>query len=208
MVFEERVGVASRDDLALVEDEDGVEGDDGAEAVGDAEDGAVEVADDVLDAGVRVRVDGGRRLVGDEEGGALEEGAGEAEELGLARGDVGPALADLAVEREAGERDARERRGDGAVAAAREGSRFERTVPEKRVAAWGTRARWARSVERGRLATSRPSTAIVPRATSTTRKRPLTRLLLPAPVRPTTPQRWPAGTAKETPWRTRPLDVG
>ena len=87
-------------ELALVHDEDGVGGLNGAEAVGDEDAGAAgdHAGEGEADAVFGVGVDGAGGLVEDEDGGRVGEGAGEADELLLAGGEGGAAFADGLVE--------------------------------------------------------------------------------------------------------------
>mmetsp|Transcript_35370 Transcript_35370/g.119738 ORF Transcript_35370/g.119738 Transcript_35370/m.119738 type:complete len:203 (+) Transcript_35370:238-846(+) len=78
------------------------------------------------------------------------------------------------------------------------GSRFDRTVPENSVAACGTTATPRRNTASGSAATSTPSIRTRPPARGASRSSAVTSVDLPAPVRPTTPQRLPGATAKDT----------
>mmetsp|Transcript_9688 Transcript_9688/g.24848 ORF Transcript_9688/g.24848 Transcript_9688/m.24848 type:complete len:296 (-) Transcript_9688:710-1597(-) len=100
VVLQQVVGRVVLSDGTAVHDGDAVVVDDGVEAVGDGEDGArVELrADGRLDQVVGGEVDGGGGLVHEDEARALEQHAREAEQLHLARREVGALLAHLCVE--------------------------------------------------------------------------------------------------------------
>ena len=87
------------DDAALVDDVDAVGVDDGGEAVGDDEHGAVgaELVECILDEAFGLAVEGRGGFVEDEDGGVFVHGAGDGEALALAAGEFGAALADDGV---------------------------------------------------------------------------------------------------------------
>ena len=84
------------DDLAFVEDDDGIGLEDGVEAVGDGDGGTSlhELAGGFFEQGFGFRVERGGGFVEDEDGRIFEEGAGEGEALGLSAGEAGAAFAD------------------------------------------------------------------------------------------------------------------
>ena len=79
---------------------------------------------------------------------------------------------------------------------------FSRTVAEKRKLSCGTKPTAPRSVSSGIPRTSWPSTKRVPGGASKSRGRRETRVLLPAPVGPTTATVVPAGTTRSMSRRT------
>lgn len=87
------------DNAAVVKDKDFVVVDDGLQSVCDCDDCAVaQFAEGLLDLGVGGVVDGCGCFIHHQDAGVLEQGAGEAEELALALGEVGAGLRDLAVQ--------------------------------------------------------------------------------------------------------------
>src|ERR1700744_3887871 len=88
------------DDLAVFEDDDLAGAAGGGEAVGDDDGGAAveEALEASLDRFLGPHVDVGGRLVEDQDAGLGEEGAGEGDELALARREGDAALADLGLD--------------------------------------------------------------------------------------------------------------
>ena len=93
------VVAATLDDFALVHDADLVRAADGGEAVGDDDRCAVahEAFQCLLDEPFRFRVERRGGLVEDEQRGILEDGAGDADALALAAGELAAAVADVRV---------------------------------------------------------------------------------------------------------------
>mmetsp|Transcript_13976 Transcript_13976/g.41366 ORF Transcript_13976/g.41366 Transcript_13976/m.41366 type:complete len:365 (-) Transcript_13976:46-1140(-) len=83
------------------------------------------------------------------------------------------------------------------------GSRLLRSEPLKRVASCGMIASACRSARSGTVAMSTPSIEMEPSASSTSRKSAASRLLLPAPVRPTKPTFSPPPTRSSKPRSTK-----
>src|SRR5476649_3000854 len=83
---EELVEAALLDDAAFFENEDGVHGAEGGEAMGDADDGAVlgEAVDGFLDFGLGLGIERGGGFVEDEDGGVADKSAGNGDALALA----------------------------------------------------------------------------------------------------------------------------
>ena len=90
---------AALDDAAFVQDDDLVGVLDGAEAVGDGDGGAAghELLEGLLDAALGLGVERGGGLVEDEDGRVLEDGAGDADALALAAGELDAPVADIGV---------------------------------------------------------------------------------------------------------------
>ena len=215
----EREGGVHLGDVAGVHDADAVVADDGAQAVGDAEEGPPPEARGhcVLDLVVGLHVDGRGGLVADDDLGAADEGAGEGHELALAEGEVEPVFLDDGVEADAGRvwpavvegrrRPATRwacRRADHSArsACSSKGSRLLRTVPRKSVGSCGMMARRERRSYRPTVEMLTPSMAMVPAEISTSRNSVDMMELLPAPVRPTMPMRSPPRMCMLSPCRT------
>lgn len=100
LLLPEFAGAAKLGDGTLAEDEDLVKVSNGAQTMGDDKQGAVVklLSDAALDQGVGRHVDSRRSLVQDHDLGAADNGAGDAEELALALGQVATGLGDAAVE--------------------------------------------------------------------------------------------------------------
>ena len=98
-VFEEGGVGAAFDDLAAVDDEDLVGGEDGGEAVSDGEGGATggEPSEGVLDEAFGAGVEGGRGFVEDQDAWVFEDGAGDGDALLFAAGEFIAAFADDGV---------------------------------------------------------------------------------------------------------------
>mmetsp|Transcript_26008 Transcript_26008/g.88999 ORF Transcript_26008/g.88999 Transcript_26008/m.88999 type:complete len:271 (-) Transcript_26008:521-1333(-) len=79
------------------------------------------------------------------------------------------------------------------------GSRLRCSVPAKHSASCGTMLRAERRAPRGRDLVSRPSSVTRPLSGSTVRNSAASSVLLPLPVRPTTPRRSRGDTSKVTP---------
>eukprot|EP00962_Isochrysis_galbana_P025186 scaffold7738_cov107-Isochrysis_galbana.AAC.12 len=99
-IGEEYVRLIVLAQCAALEQHDGRGVHDGVQPVGDGEHGAVgkHAADGGLQHGVGLVVDGGGGLVECEQHGAAESGAGQAEQLPLADGEVRPTLGHLVLE--------------------------------------------------------------------------------------------------------------
>ncbi len=82
------------DDLALIQDVDAVGAADGAETVGDDDGGASveETFEGLLDLGFGDGIDIGGGFIQDEDAGGGEHGAGDADELALAEGEIDAAF--------------------------------------------------------------------------------------------------------------------
>jgi len=83
------------------------------------------------------------------------------------------------------------------------GSAFRRTEPLSKKGCWGTLQRRRRTSWRGTVAMSTPSMRMDPPCRSTSRKRVMTRDVLPLPVRPQMPILSPAAMERERSLRTR-----
>ena len=92
------VWIAELDHRALVQDENLVVVDDGLQTMRDGDGCVLDLADRLLDLGVGGVVDGCRSFVHEEDFGVLEHGAGEAEELALALGEVRAGFSNMGVE--------------------------------------------------------------------------------------------------------------
>jgi hypothetical protein len=84
------------DDLAFVEDDDGIGLEDGVEAMGNGDGGASlhQFAGGFFEQGFGFRVERGGGFVENQNRRVFEEGAGEGEALGLSAGEAGAAFAD------------------------------------------------------------------------------------------------------------------
>ena len=93
---EELIEAALLDDAAFFEDEDGVHGAEGGEAVGNADDGAIfgEVVDGFLDFGFGLGIERGGGFVEDKDGRVADKGAGDGDALALATGEALAAFAE------------------------------------------------------------------------------------------------------------------
>ena len=167
--------VALFDDLALIQDVDAVGSADGAQAVGDDDGGAScsSRSQALLDQGFGDGVDIGGGLVQDEDARVGQDGAGDADELALADGEVDAAFQDpgLVALRQGADKFVGVGQAGGlpsapSLASGRPKLMFSAMVPENRKGSWGTKPIWRRRESWVTLRTSMPSMRTAPSLTS------------------------------------------
>ena len=191
--------VAVLDDAAVVEHDDLVDVAQRRQPVGDDQRRAArhQLGDGRLDAAPRSRVDARGRLVEHDEVGLAQPHPGQRQQLRLAGRQPGAARAEGAVDAAVDERaepDVCAARASTAasVGAGSNSVTLSRTVPANSSTSWGISATRRRSSASGMSAIGTPPSRTVPSVGSTSRSSRRENVVLPLPVRPTTPTERPA----------------